>query len=106
MLTDFIGSQKQYAASAHQGSQPHYINSRGKMLKFEWERGNIAVRARGRRGRVRGRAGPAGNYFFFVRVRHPGNKRPVRYLTTPMHMFGRMNGYRTTSSRVNRTRLP
>ena len=105
-LSDLIGSDKQYAASQHQGSSAHYINSRGKMLKFEWERGNIVVRARGRRGRVRGRAGPAGNFFFFVRVRHPGNKRPVRYLTTPMHLYGRLRGYRTSSARVNRTRLP
>jgi hypothetical protein len=105
-LSDLIGSTKQYAASEHQGSQPHYINSRGKMLKFEWERGNIAVRARGRRGRVRGRAGSPGNFFFFIRVRHPGNKRPVRYLTTPMHMYGRMRGFSTSSQPVNRSRLP
>jgi len=105
-LSDLIGSDKQYAASEHQGSSAHYINANGKMLKFEWERGNIIVRARGRRGRVRGRAGPAGNFFYFIRVRHPGNKRPVRYLTTPMHLYGRLRGYRTSSARVNRTRLP
>lgn len=105
-LSDLIGSDKQYAATEHQGSQAHYINSRGKLLKFEWERGNIQVRARGRRGRVRGRRGPSGNFFFFVRVRHPGNKRPVRYLTTPMHLYARMRGYRTSSARVNRGRLP
>jgi hypothetical protein len=105
-LVDRIGSTKQYAASEHQGSKAHYINAKGKMLKFEWERGNIIVRARGRRGRQRGRPGPAGNFFYFVRVHHPGNKRPVRYLTTPMHLYGRMRGFRTTSVPVNRTRLP
>jgi len=106
VLSDLVGSSNRYAASEHQGSQAHFINSRGKMLKFEWERGNIIVRARGRRGRVRGRPGPAGNFFFFARVRHPGNKRPVRYLTTPMHLYGRLRGYVTSSARVNRTRLP
>lgn len=106
VLSDLVGSTSRYAASEHQGSRAHYINSRGKMLKFEWERGNIIVRARGRRGRMRGRPGPAGNFFYFVRVRHPGNKRPVRYLTTPMHLYGRMRGFRTMSARVNRTRLP
>jgi hypothetical protein len=104
-LSDLIGSDKQYAASEHQGSSAHYINSHGRKLKFEWERGNIRVRTR-RGGRVRGRRGPSGNFFFFVRVRHPGNKRPVRYLTTPMHLYGRIRGYRTSSARVNRTRLP
>lgn len=105
-LVDRIGSSKDYAATAHQGSAPHFIHSKGKMLKFEWERGNIIVTARGRRGRRRGRAGPAGNFFFFKTVFHPGNKRPVRYLTTPMHLYGRLHGYSTSSVGVNRTRLP
>lgn len=105
-LSDLVGSQKQYAASQHQGSRPHRIPLRGsgKMLKFEWERGNIIVTAR--RGRKRGRPGARGNYFFFKMVTHPGNKRPVRYLTTPMHLYGRLYGYRTASARVNRSRLP
>lgn len=106
MLVTKVGSDKRYAATAHQGSSPHFIRAKGKMLKFEWERGNIVVRARGRGGRKRGRAGPSGNYFFFKLVNHPGNKRPVRYLTTPMHLYGRMLGFRTSSARVNRSRLP
>lgn len=105
-ISELVGSEKVYAATVHQGSEPHYIHGRGKMLKFEWERGNIQIRARGRRGRQRGRPGPRGNYFYFVTVYHPGNKRPVRYLTTPMHLYGRLNGFRTSSARVNRTRLP
>lgn len=104
MLVSRVGSTKRYAASEHQGSSAHYIHAKRKMLKFEWERGNIAVTVR--RGRKRGRPGPAGNYFFFKLVHHPGNKRPVRYLTTPMHLYGRMHGFRTSSLRVNRTRLP
>jgi hypothetical protein len=106
MIVERVGSDKNYAATVHQGSSPHYIHGRGKKLKFEWERGNIQIRARGRRGRVRGRAGPGGNFFFFVTVHHPGNKRPVRFLTTPMHLYGRLYGFRTTSTPVSRSRLP
>lgn len=105
-----IGSDKQYAATVHQGSSPHRINGRGKQLKFEWERGSLLMAARSR-GRLRGRGGSRrlrsrGNYFFFKMVTHPGNKRPVRYLTTPLHLYGRMGGFVTSSARVNRTRLP
>lgn len=102
VISELIGSEKVYAASEHQGSDPHYIHGRGKMLKFQWERGALLVRARGRRGRVRGNY----VYFYFRSVRHPGNKRPVRFLTTPMHLYGRLYGFRTSSARVNRTRLP
>lgn len=109
-ITERVGSKKVYAASMHQGSSPHYINSRGKMLKFEWERGTLLMAARAS-GRLRGRGHSRnlrkrGNFFYFVRVRHPGNKRPVRYLTTPMHLYGRMRGFRTTSTPVSRSRLP
>lgn len=94
-----VGSKANHAATMHQGSKAHRIAGRGKMLAFEWDRGQFLVFGRGgnRRGRV---------MFFFKSVRHPGNKRPVRYLTTPMHLFGRMNGFRTTSVAVGRTRLP
>lgn len=94
-----VGSTKEYAATAHQGSEAHYIYAKGKMLKFEWERGRLLVQRRSRGRRTQ-------RVFFFKKVRHPGNKRPVRYLTTPMHMYGRLNGFRTTSSPVSRTRLP
>lgn len=103
-----IGSDNSYAASEHQGSQPHEIRATGKMLKFRWERGNLLIAARARRGRPRGsrRVRNRGGFFYFIRVRHPGNKRPVRYLTTPMHLYGRLAGFRTTSTPVSRTRLP
>lgn len=111
-IRERVSANKRYAASVHQGSQAHTINSRGRMLKFQWERGALLVQARGRgRRNARGRrvgAGlyPRGDFFFFLRVRHPGNKRPVRFLTTPMHLYGRMRGFRTTSTPVSRTRLP
>ncbi len=97
-LSTLIGSDNRYAASEHQGSRPHFIKRRGgKMLKFEWERGNLLLRLRGKGRRT---------FFYFKQVHHPGNKRPVRYLTTPMHLYGRLYGYRTASARVNRSRLP
>ena len=105
-----VGSTKSYAATVHQGSSAHFIRGKGRMLRFEWERGNLLLAAR-QCGRIRGR-GPSsrlrkhGNFFYFVTVHHPGNKRPVRFLTTPMHLYGRLNGFRTTSTPVSRSRLP
>jgi hypothetical protein len=109
-IVERIGSTKSYAATVHQGSSGHTIRGHGRMLRFEWERGNLLVAARSS-GRLRGR-GPSrrlrrrGNFFLFVSVYHPGNKRPVRYLTTPMHFYGRMMGFRTTSTPASRSRLP
>lgn len=98
-----VGSKNNYAASEHQGSRAHLIRSRGgKLLTFQWERGALLLHARsGRRGRPR-----RSMYFRFEQVNHPGNKRPVRYLTTPMHLYGRKNGFRTSSTSVSRSRLP
>lgn len=109
-IVERIGSTKVYAASIHQGSSPHFINGHGRMLKFEWERGTLLMAARssgriGRRGRSRSLR-RRGDFFYFVTVHHPGNKRPVRFLTTPMHLYGRIYGFRTTSTPVSRTRLP
>jgi hypothetical protein len=105
-----VGSSKQYTATVHQGSTAHYIHGRGKKLKFEWERGNLLLAARSR-GRIRGR-GPSsrlrrrGNFFYFVTVYHPGNRRPVRFLTTPMSLYGRLLGFRVSSTPASRSRLP
>lgn len=93
-----VGATTNHAATAHQGSKPHIIRSkRGKLLKFQWERGNFLVQAR--RGKQR-------RFFYFEQVRHPGNKRPVRYLTTPLQMFGKAAGFRVTTLPVSRSRLP
>ena len=100
-----VESREKYALTVHQGSAAHIIRSRkGKMLKFRWERGDFLVAARA--GRRRGNR-RTGQFHYFARVRHPGNKRPVRYLTTPLMMFGRMDNFRVTIKRtVNRSRLP
>jgi hypothetical protein len=92
-----IGSTARHAATIHQGSKAHVIRGKGKMLKFRWDRGEALMAFRGRRG---------SGFFYFHQVRHPGNKRPVRYLTTPLVMFGRRNGLRVTTVGASRTRLP
>lgn len=92
-----VGSRKNYAATAHQGSSPHVIRGKGKMLKFRWERGALLVARRGRRSR---------QFFFFPSVRHPGNKRPRRYLTTPLSMVGKRNGFIIFGVGRGRRRLP
>lgn len=86
-----VGADTGHAATVHQGSQAHTIRSKkGKVLKFRWERGDFLVAARA--GRRRGNR-RTGGFHYFVRVRHPGNKRPVTYLTTPMSMFARQYGF-------------
>lgn len=90
-----VGARTKHALTVHQGSRAHTIRSKsGKMLKFRWDRGDFLVAARA--GRRRGNR-RTGQFHYFVRVRHPGNRRPVRYLTTPLHMFGRINGFRVTT---------
>ncbi len=90
-----IGTRKKYAATRHQGSDSHIIRSKsGKMLKFRWDRGDFLVAARA--GRRRGNR-RTGQFHYFVRVRHPGERRPVQYLTRPLHMYGRMFNFRVVS---------
>lgn len=94
-----IGSTKVYATTVHQGSKPHVIISkRGRKLKFRWDRGDFLAGRRGRRSR--------NGFFFFVKVNHPGNKRPRRFLTTPLAQFGRAAGFKVTVSLANRSFLP
>lgn len=92
-----VGSKKKYAATVHQGSSPHVIRGRGRKLKFRWERGNLLLEHHGRAGR---------QFFFFSSVRHPGNKRPVRYLTTPLNLIARRNGFLVFGVGRGRSRLP
>lgn len=100
-----IGAKANHSMTIHQGSKAHTIRSkRGKMLKFRWDRGDFLVAARA--GRRRGNR-RTGQFHYFMSVRHPGNKRPNRFLTTPLEMFGRINGFRVSSVRtVNRSFLP
>jgi hypothetical protein len=99
-----VGAKAKWASTVHQGSSAHTIRSRkGKKLKFVWDRGDFLVAARsGRRGGNK----RTGRFHYFISVRHPGNKRPVQYLIRPLQMFGRINGFRVTSTPSGRSRLP
>lgn len=100
-----VGSTVPWAASVHQGSKAHTIRpKRSRVLRFRWPRGDMILVARARRRGGSRRA--LGGFWHFEHVRHPGNKRPVRYLTTPLHQFGRANGFITNSLAVTRSRLP
>lgn len=92
-----VGARKKYAETAHQGSKAHIIRGKGRMLKFRWERGNLLMQHRGRGRR---------DFFYFKSVRHPGNKRPVRYLTTPLSLVARRNGFLVFGVGRGRRRLP
>lgn len=92
-----IGSPKEYAATVHQGSKPHRIEGRGKPLSFYWPRARYLSRSRrlARDPRVA-----------FWSVRHPGNKRPNRFLTTPLQQFGRAANFRVRTVNATRGFLP
>jgi hypothetical protein len=100
IVSGYVGANTDWAATVHQGSEAHRIISKqGKILRFRWERGSLLIqhKSKGRRTKT---------MFWFPEVKHPGNKRPVRYLTTPMHLYGRANGFVTKSLPVSRSRLP
>lgn len=98
-ITSDVGSDLDYAATVARGSRPHAIRPiRKRFLVFEWERGRLLRGTRGKAGR--------GGLFFFKKVRHPGNKRPVRYLQTPLALWGRRANMKVTTVGNSRTRLP
>lgn len=75
-----------YAMTVHEGSKSHIIRPRRKRaLKFYWVR--TVARQYGRR-RLR-----PGQASFFKHVIHPGNRRPVRFLTTPLAVSARANNF-------------
>lgn len=102
-IVGFIGSRKTYATTVHEGSKPHIIRAKGKMLKFRSDRIDFLVANRaGRRGGNK----RTGGFHYAFSVRHPGNRRPVRYLVTPLFMFGRANGFVVTRFTGRSSRLP
>lgn len=90
-----IGSPLNYAATVHQGSRRHDID--GDPLTFLWPRGRFLNG---------GNARSATPWFIGEHVNHPGNKRPRRYLTTPLAMYGRQAGFIVSTSPVSRGFLP
>lgn len=92
-----IGSPLKYAASVHQGSRPHEIRATTKPLTFFWPRARFISRTQRLRSDPR---------VFFMRVQHPGNKRPNRFLTTPLQQFGRAAGFIVRTDAASRGFLP
>lgn len=103
-INGWVGSNAAHAATIHLGSKPHVIRAKGKMLKFTSDRLDFLEAARrGRRGGNKRRGG----FHYRLWVLHPGNKRPVRFLTTPLVMAARMNGFAVTLHAVPvSSRLP
>lgn len=93
-----VGSDRRYAAGEELGSKRHRIRSSGKLLKFRWERGNFSPTLRKRRTKS--------GFFLFKEVNHPGNKRPQRFLRTPLFQFGRAANFKIKMSPVTRRFLP
>lgn len=85
------------AMTVHQGSKAHNIRGNPK-LSFKWARGEASPMLRKRMTR-RGQ-------FIFRQVHHPGNKRPRRFLTTPLAQFGRQANFRVRVVPASRGFLP
>ena len=97
-VTYEVGNTANHAATVALGSQPHIIKPKlSRVLAFQSDRFSFERRARGRSARA---------LFFARKVRHPGNKRPVRFLQTPLAQFGRKHGFKVTTVANNRSRLP
>lgn len=93
-----VGADRRYAASEELGSSRHDINASGKRLKFKWDRGNLHPQLRKHRTKT--------GFFLFRKVSHPGNKRPQRFLRTPLIQFGRASNFVTKMTGVSRRFLP
>jgi hypothetical protein len=89
-----IGSPLDHAATVHQGSKAHSIPKSGLTpMTFFWHRARFISRTT----RL-----PGDPQVFFLRVRHPGNKRPNRFLTTPLQQFGRAANFRVRTDAASR----
>lgn len=89
-----IENRNRIAMSIHEGAQRHRIPLRtgGKVLKFRWRK---AIAIEGGRRRVRPR-----NFSYFVSVMHPGNRKPVHFMTTPLAQVARANNFHYRSNFV------
>ena len=97
-VTAIIGNRANHASTVADGSKAHEILPvRSPLLAFKWDRANFLRKHKGLKPR---------DMFYFKRVMHPGRKRPVRFLQTPLAMYGRKYNFKVTVSGPNRTRLP
>lgn len=88
-VTARVGSSKKYAEPAHQGANFHIIRARKKrFLSFKWDKAagyGVPVTQKGKhKGKVALKS-----------VRHPGMDG-VRYLTTPLLVVGKLEGFRVS----------
>jgi hypothetical protein len=84
-VTARVGSRLKYAEPAHQGANFHIIRPRTKkFLSFKWNKAAQYGIPLTRRGKVQ-----------FTQVHHPGMDG-VRYLTTPLLVVGKLEGFRVT----------
>lgn len=87
-----------YATAEALGSSPHRIPGAGrKTMGFKWARGDFSPTLRRRKWRGR---------FWFENVRHPGNKRPRRFLQTPLAQYGRQRNFKVKIVANRRSFLP
>lgn len=91
------GTPKKFAESVHNGARPHIIRAkRATRLKFKskqaWRRAAAGTGMR-----------PDRNGFVYPKmVLHPGSRRARTFLTTPLKLSARVNGfkYRSVARRV------
>jgi len=88
IIQDVI-SPNDYSMTIHERSKPHVIRPKtAKALKFYWRK-----RRRLRSGGSR-RFRPS-EASYFDQVRHPGNRRPVKFLTVPLKTAAQLHGFKT-----------
>lgn len=87
-----VVSGNEYSMTVHQGSKGHRIKSKsGKVLKFYWRKRQTTST-----GYRRIRPTQAS---YFDHVWHPGNKKPVKFLTVPTQVAAARNNFRFKASR-------
>lgn len=91
-VTGVVLASANYAMTVERGSKPHMIVAKGKLLTFRWPKGDANPRLRHRR--------KASGMYVFVSVKHPGNRHPQLFLTTPLRVFGTANGFKV---RINKS---
>lgn len=83
-----------YTMSMHEGARRHRIPLRhgGKQLKFKWNK-KYAIAGGRRRQRAR-------EFSYFNNVNHPGIRKPVHFMTTPLAAVARKNNFHYRSNFV------
>lgn len=88
-----IVSPNSYTETIHNTSKAHRIRPRRKKaLKFFWRR---SVPIKGGRRRVR-----PSTPVYFDHVWHPGNRRAIKFLTVPLQVAAKANGFKYRSNRA------